>query len=77
MQDASKEKQAAKKLKGMQEQLQQRINELSEEIRLWDNNLISFAKSKSAETLKKQLEEKNAQKQHEIDKVKEIGRAHV
>ncbi|MBO4542264.1 MAG: DUF349 domain-containing protein [Bacteroidales bacterium] len=71
MQDASKEKQAAKKLKGMQEQLQQRINELSEEIRLWDNNLISFAKSKSAETLKKQLEEKNAQKQQEIDKLKE------
>lgn len=51
--------------------LKHRMNQLSTEINTWENNLGFFAKSKNADTLKKEFEEKINKAKEEIRKIKQ------
>lgn len=62
---------AAHKLRKKEGNLRQKINNLENDIALWQNNLEFFANSKTADKLREDFNKKVAKAQKEIDKLKE------
>lgn len=61
---------ADKKLQKKEAMLRRQINELEDNISLWNNNLTFFANSKTADKLKDEFDEKIGKAQEEVQKLK-------